>query len=343
MWQGWIGQSIANRNRTTLRISLVLIAIGLIGPLLASRWLLSTVRGPVTMDEQALAAVGEPSYFMRDVVVEGTNVFQTGLTERETRTSYGIETSSSTTAEYRVLLVGSHWLLVKALPGSQGTRYVGPLVAIPDDVKQRVLNRFDADMRPSVLPFMLDAKATDDAFAMWGAVMSLFLVIGLGVFFTWKFRDADPTKHPLVQALRQFGPLESVVPQIDNEMMAGAATFPGSIYVCKSWLIDFAGNTPMRKDEVIWVYFRMVENRTGTHGIAVSKSYFCVLKDLRGSSIQIGASEQQATVLAEGFMQAMPWVFRGFSEDVEVLYNNNRESMIAMVEQRRRDLKSAHA
>lgn len=343
MWHGFIGQRIAATNRTLGRsgIALLLAAVALAS--YGAKTFINARQGPARLDEAQLVAINHPATQLRDfVTVEGSNAVSTGITAIEKTTRNGVVESQRTTGEYMAMRVGGHILVVKAKPGEIVRQYTGGVVSMPDDLKKELFSEMpDRDLQDATLPIMLDATGSyGDDLIMGYIVVGALMLSGLWAFFQSKRRTETPERHPLCKALSQYGPLYSVVPQIDADVAAGASTFSSTTFT-RNWIVScwLTKVAVMRRDEIIWAYKKRTKH--SVNFIPTGSTYALILGDTRGKLLELSNPEQNVDGFLASLAQQTPWVIIGYDRKLTKLYKKERQSFAQIVSDRRTAVESA--
>lgn len=86
--------------------------------------------------------------------------------------------------------------------------------------------------------------------------------------------------------------------------------------------------------EIIWVYLHILKH--SVNYIPVGKSYSIMVMKADGSRLEVGMrGKKKAERAMEYIGQALPYVFIGYSDELQSIYDKNRQSMIQAVEERR--------
>jgi hypothetical protein len=158
------------------------------------------------------------------------------------------------------------------------------------------------------------------------------------LFYLYKKRTDSPEKHPLAKAIAQYGPIYSLVPQIDAEVAAGSAYLLG-VRMTDNWLISctITKSTVMRRDEIVWAYKKRTKH--SVNFIPTGTTYSSVLRDSRGKAFEIsGSNEQQVEGFLDGVLKQTPWVVVGFDKEINKLYTKNLTEFSSLVAKRRATL-----
>jgi hypothetical protein len=331
MWNGFIGRSIVattkNLRRTGIGLLLVTSALGF----LTAKQLANVIHGPMRLNEPQLVAVTEPKYLLHDyVTIQGTGTVSTGVTQIEKTTRNGAVESERTTAEFMAMIVGKHILIVRAKPGAKADSYTGKIVPLPGDLKKRIFSN-SLDLQPAALPVMLETTREYDEDLIAGLVIAaVCLTLGLWTLYRSKLRREDPEQHPLCKSLSKYGPLYSLVPEIDAEFSAGASAL-GGVTFTQNWLIKCSvfESRVMRRDEIVWVYKKRTKH--SVYFIPTGTTFASILRDSRGQLLEVRGSEEQVSNLLAFITQPMPWIIVGYNRKTDKLYRKQRQALVETV------------
>jgi hypothetical protein len=343
MWHGFIGQRIAATNRTLRRSGLALIVIALALCAWGAKTFINLKQGPAKFDEAQLLAMDSPNLQMRDFIsVEGQKTVSTGITAIEKTSRNGVVESQRTTGEYMAMIVGSHILVVKAKPGETRQSYTGAITSLPEDLKKAIFSDMaDPKLQAATLPMMLDAKDSYGEDLILGYIVVGALALpGFWMLIQSKRRAEVPERHPICKALSQYGPLYSVVPQIDADVAAGCATF-NSVTFSRDWIIScwVTQAAVMRRDEVIWAYKKRTKH--SVNFIPTGSSYSLVLRDTRGKLLELSNSEQNVNGYISSLAEQTPWVFFGYNKEREKLYKKHLQAFAQTVSDRKASIQGS--
>jgi hypothetical protein len=240
------------------------------------------------------------------------------------------------------MTVGKHILVVKAKPGDIRQNYTGTLTSMPDDLKKEVYSGLgEPDLQAATLRLLLDATSSyGDALILAYVVVGALVVSGLWMFFLSKRRIEMPERHPLCKALSKYGPLYSVVPEIDSDVAAGTSSF-SSVTFSRNWIIScwLTQVAVIRRDEIIWVYKKRTKH--SVNFIPTGSSYSLVLRDARGKLLELSNSEQMVDGYLASLGQQTPWVIFGYDRKLEKLYKKELQSFTQTVSGRRATMQGA--
>ena len=147
-------------------------------------------------------------------------------------------------------------------------------------------------------------------------------------------------RHPLCKALSQYGPLYSVVPEIDADVTAGTSSL-NSVTFSRNWIIScwLTRVAVMRRDEIIWAYKKRTKH--SVNFIPTGSSYSLVLRDARGKLLELSNSEQMVDGYLASLGQKTPWVIFGYDRKLEKLYKKELQSFAQTVSDRRATMQVA--
>ena len=345
MWNGFIGQRIAATNKTLRRLGTTFLLMAACLTVYELRTFINNLQGPIALDEARLADITNPSVRLRNyATVLGQKAVATGITSIQRTTRNGVVESERTTAELMALLVGNHILVVKARPGETSAKYTGELVALPEDVKREIFSQIaEPHLRSATFPLLLDAAAN-----YGGELVLVYIAIGALLFLALyataqsKRRTEIPERHPISKELSQYGPLYSIVPEIDADVAHGTSTLSSTTFsrnwIISCWLTQVA---VMKRDEIIWAYKK--QTRHSLNFIPTGSSYGLVLRDSRGKLLELTSSEKNVDFYLKSLAEQTPWVVFGHDRKLEKLYKKERQAFAQTVSERRAAMGAAKA
>jgi hypothetical protein len=295
------------------------------------------MRGPAEFDETQLAALPNPTFALRNyATVHGTKTVSTEIEEIEKTTRNGAVESQATTGEYMAMIMGSRILIVKTMPGAKAEKYTGTIVLLPDDLKKQLFaNLDDSKLQAATLPLMLDATEDyGDGLVPGGILVGILLLFSLWTYIKSKKRNEHPETHPLCKALSQYGPLYTIVPEIDAEARTAASTLSGVTFTL-NWVIlcSLTKTVAMRRQEIVWVYKKRTKH--SVNFIPTGTTYSLVLRDSRGRLLEISNSEQNVDGYLSSLAKQTPWVIFGYDRKLEKLYKKQRPVFMQAVSERK--------
>lgn len=337
MWDGFIGQRIAATNKTLRRSAIGLLLVALALCAYFARSFINTQQGPAAVDEAQLVGISHPNVLLRNfVTVEGRNTVSSGVTDVEETIRHGVVQSQTTTAEYMVTIVGKHILIVKADPGDKAQKYTGTLTGLPDDLRKNVFSHMPKpEMQAATLPLLLNASDPYGQFLRLGYILvGLFLLLAFWALVLSKRRTDMPERHPLCKCLSQYGPLYTLVPEIDADVASGSSTL-GNATFSRNWVVSCWPTqvAVMRRDEIVWAYQKETKNRR--YGMPTGTTYALILRDARGQLLELSSSEQDVSSYLVRLGEETPWVIFGFDQKLQELYDKQLQSFVQAVSDRK--------
>jgi hypothetical protein len=347
MWTGFIGKQIKRSDRNILQVNLSLILVPLFLLGLNWRYWDNFISGPFKTTPQQLESIKDPDDIAKFfVAVVSEDVVQTGVQEITEHRRGGVVTSEEVSAEFVALVVEKRLLLVKANAKHINQKtFTGTLIAIPQDVRTEVLDDLPAesqDIKDAFLPVML----VEEDFRVPGYVaLALSLpTIGLGIWNLQKVgrRWGKPEKHPIAQSLAKVGDPGQIAAQIEHELQSNPQTPKfGATTVTAGWLLreEHFGLTTLALGNVIWAYIKVTSHKR--YGITVGKSWAVHLFDREGKEWSISGQEAQVEQIIQTVVQRVPWIFVGYSDELQNAWLRQRHEMIAVVDSRRQQVQAA--
>ncbi len=291
---------------------------------------------PITDKEVINARVNfvQPLYFRE---VTGQEMLDTGYEEY----TYDSDTGRRVSTDYyfgALYMGGDRYLLVRtpeSIDESQNT-YVGSLVEIPGDVQREVvddlLRELGADAaNVQFLPVMLSTSDNQVMCYIGTAIVAVMLLFGIWATYHGIQRSRDPYKHPALKKLGRYGEISFVIGDIEGELRMADAPVAKRLYVTRNWIASAYGNNfqAMRLDDLVWLHKYSTRSRYGTNHFARFYDRHGVLMGLQGRR-----SEDVDQMLQAVYDRA-PWAIAGFSPDVEKAWKQDRQQLIAAVDQRK--------
>lgn len=186
------------------------------------------------------------------------------------------------------------------------------------------------------------AISHDPNLAFGYVIVGVLVVSGLWALWQSRRRTETPESHPLCKALARYGPLYSLVPQIDVDTGAGTANFGGTTFT-RNWVFTcgWTKATLMCRDEILWAYKKRVKHSVNL--IPTGSTYSLVLGDARGQLLELQSSEQNVDLYLRSLADQTPWIIFGYDRKTEKLYKKQRESFIQSVSDRKRAMQGNKA
>lgn len=347
MWDNYIGGQIRRCNRNLLIVNVILLACVFVYVFANARYLANFLSGVRDISASDLAALKDPgarfNFFVR---VHGDKSVSTGIQSVEQTVEEGTNKVESTTvkANYRILVVGTRLLVIKANPSATGTIFAGALEPIPSDVYGEVVTpiiREDAQFQGAFVPAMLNASDYAEQ-GWWSVVIGLPILLLVG-WNLWKYkrRATDYTSHPVYRRLRCFGSPETISEQIETTMRMTSPQGVGGASLFGPWLFkaDYFDLKLFHLPDLVWLHEKVT--RHSVNFIPTGKSYAACLYDRYSYSSEIQSSKPNVESLMALIIQQCPWAVRGFSNELKKLWQSNKTDFISAVDEKRREFTAA--
>ncbi|MEQ8674473.1 MAG: DUF6709 family protein [Aggregatilineales bacterium] len=334
-----VAEIVKKANRRLLLLCLFVIVVVIAIGAFFSNYLYNFVSGPFELPAAEVAAMREIGD-QRYVTIKGDYSDDLGYEL--------VEDGGKVKASYAVLLLGDRLLIVET-PGVLGenipTTYTGELIPISDEFRDQVITeveRSTPNARGLFLPFMMKEHNYRTNGFIGLAIGGVILLLCMGGLFLFIQRGADPTRHPIMKNLAVFGDMSRTVPHLEHEMSYSAHETIKDVHLTKTWLVKTNGKThltaaPYR--DLIWIYKKVTQHRT--NGINTGKTYTVELHNRHGKSIVISGKENVIDNLIEAIYPHAPWSIYGFNTNLQQAWNKDRANLIAAVDERREQLRTA--
>jgi hypothetical protein len=331
-----IHQSISRSNRNTAIISIIAIVIAVAAfALVTSKFIFGYFGSSVTITDELLTTTTTDSLPLFNTTVSGDAMYDSGWVEETTTTRNGVSTGKSTTGYFGFLLVGEHLLLIKTplVVNEELNDYKGVLTPL-DKVGQQVYDDYVTDpeykeVKDLILPMMVDTDYDKMPWFLGAGVEALLALGGLFGLATAVSRS-NPNNHPILKRMARFGDTESVMSEIDNEMMSGEVTQVDKLQFTRNWIIYKSGNDMQfaRLADVMWVY-KFIMSRNG------AKTYSAYIWERSGQMLNVTSKDKNVDAMIVAVLQRAPWAIAGHNKDVEKAWKGDRAGFIRTVDDRR--------
>lgn len=332
--------------RRTTRNGLIL-AVVFLGFTLTPAWhyrayLFSIVRGPAPVSEAQLNSPADPNPLLESFVkVHGSEIATTGAREvaSDTSTASGSQNPKRVLGDVVALKVGDRFLLSLVPADSKALDLSGRLVEMPPDVRRIVItNRLaeHPELDQLVYPYLLDTTKSrfDDP---WPLILGTFFFL-LGAFCLAQGvrHAAVPESHPVMKALRRYGDPGNVSIQIAQELrVEGDREKFGNACITSHWLVEMSqyNTSVVQLSDILWAYQKVVKR--SVNFIPTGKSYYVVVRDRSGQSLEIAVKKDQPAVVLQSLAHRTPWALYGFDQQIANVWSKNRAQLIELVEKRK--------
>jgi hypothetical protein len=346
-----LDELFARQIRRTTRNRLI-IGVFFLGVTLASAWhyrnyLLSVVRGPAPIDDQQLASSTSLNPLLESFVrVHGSEIAKTGAREvaRDSGSASGSQNSNRVIANIMALKVGDRYLLSKVPINEEGLDLSGELVEMPAAVRKIVITDH-LPKHPGLdrlfYPCLLDT--TKSRFGdPWALLLgAFFFLLGAACLGQGVYHAAVPESHPVVKALRRYGDPGNISIQIAQELrVEGDREKFDNARITSDWLVEMSSlkTAIVRLADLLWAYPKVIKHYHNF--IPTGKSYFVVVRDRAGQSIEVSVKKDQQPMALESLSRRNPWAVYGFDQQLAKGWPKNRAELIQVVDERRAALNS---
>lgn len=344
MWENVIGRHIRRINRNLILTACVALGAVAVLAIPYQRYWRNFFDGPMDATPQVLSTIHDPDAIDRYYVrVSGVDAVDSGIQDitQEVDQTTGKVTSETVKGTYFYVHIGERFLLVESPLAAAQKEYIGPLVAVPENLRNQIAEELKKDNRTwseLFLPFMLDASD----FTSWGygALITAALLIAFAVFLALKAlrRTSDPASSPIAKSLSRYGDQPEVVAaNIDAEVVSsGYQPDQGSLTVSQSWILkrEAFDLKVMNMNDLLWMYQKVLTRRL--YGIVpISETRSVVLCDLHRSEISHQTSEEFVTKLLGEIAERAPWVVVGYTAEIDQMYKKNFHDFVKAVNQRK--------
>ena len=151
-----------------------------------------------------------------------------------------------------------------------------------------------------------------------------------------ELRQLQPDSHPLFAKLAKYGTLQDVRARIDAEIRGeGGGEKFGAIQVTTNWLIHAGAykTEVMASRDIAWAYPKVTKHYHS--GIPTGKTYSSIIRDTKGQSIEVAGKKDAVPKLLESLQERMPWVWIGFSKELDALWRKDKPKFFQLIDQRR--------
>lgn len=324
MWNGYCGDLIRRTNRNQL-LALVCIA-ALSGSILYARgyYLSQFFRGPSAVDAAFVVQHPKEDQFVQTRV---ERAFHTGV--RHTTTNNGVTKVDS---EYFVTPAAGKLLILRVPDGGHPEElnsfpFEGRVRLLPGDVSAALEKRRNPDA-PPLAPYYIDGED-------YRGVATGLLIMGvpLLLFWLWLLRRywpgaADFNRHFFARRVARYGPLETLVPEIDAEVAAAdaARSVPFvKVKITRNWL---AVGKPFDADAVrlshlVWAHPYQVKRKL-YYLITVAKYDYLKVYDDLGKEVQVRLTRKGMEAVMQDLMVKCPQAIFGYHAAIEKIWKRLR-------------------
>ena len=178
-----------------------------------------------------------------------------------------------------------------------------------------------------ILPVMLNAAAAFDVFGyvFLALITPILLLCGYNIFRAL-LGQGRPPLHPVMRAFRRYGDPDDVVDWIDAEVADTNTLRIGKALVTRRWLL---------RPTLFRVLACPMENIVWAYHVKVAGDHVASLALRDGLMMGIALRREVPQLLAVIY-QRVPWIEKGFSQELAKKWRKRRSEFIAEVEARRK-------
>jgi hypothetical protein len=339
MWNGFIGKQIKRSNTNVLMSNLLLLSVPVTIGVLGVNYWTNFFGGPANLSAAKLAQLkGDDVPARNYITLKGDETFDTEVTEVTTTERHGVVTDKKVSAKLVILNVGDKAVVVKAKPdNAKDVQFTGELKPIPSDVQEKILApifKENPEAKEVFVPYLLDQEANYKE----GGYVGLFLGIPAAAIASWNLlrvlkRWGKPESHPIVKSLAKAGDASAIASAIEQELPAAHKV--GKTTITRNWLLQPTtyGLKTVALGDLVWFYQKVTSH--STNGIPTGKSYTTMIYDRDGRTFEIKAKEKQVEEIMTILYDKAPWAVSGYSDELQKLWQKERQTLIAAVDERR--------
>ena len=341
----WVEREARRANRNLLLVNGAILAV-LISIVAANyRYCANFVLGCQSLSNAEMAGLTSPDQRWRNFVsVAGSKSANTEYRDVVNHMQGGRVVSTDIKDEYILLRVGEKILLVKAEPGKEKLEYSGELVETTEPVKNDLLGplaKEQPDLVAEVLPFTLNAADyRSNGYVMLMVGLPL-LALGLWNCLKAMRRSSEIQTSPVWKHLAVYGNAEQLSQQIEAELQPAMIRKYGKLQIAQQWMVrrkSFSTWVSPTAD-LVWVYKKVTKH--SVNFIPTGKTYSVVLLGRHRQRIEEQMKEKAVNEMLGDLTARVPWALFGFTQDLEKAWKKDPTGVIAAVDSRYQQYKSA--
>jgi len=337
----YIVSHIKRCNRNLLLVNGIILLIIISTGFYQTRYLYNFFLGPFDTDNKTLISIKEPDkvekYFCK---ITGEEVYDSGVqyVVKNIDKYTNKVTDEKIEAYYYILVVNKRYLIVKSPDKEKNHTYPGAIMKIPDDVKQTIIDQVkEQEGKEYFLPFMLDATGfRTNGYWYFGIIIPVFLIV-IWNLFKFAQRNNSYEEHPVYKKLGNYGVASDIAARIDNEILT-QTPITGSVKITPSWLLieRFFTIDIENLSDIMWIYKKITTHKA--YGVITTGQTFelCIMTRT-GKAIYTQGKEILINEIIAGICKKAPWVIAGFSGELKNLWERQRNTFIATVDQKREE------
>jgi hypothetical protein len=141
-------------------------------------------------------------------------------------------------------------------------------------------------------------------------------------------------EHPVYKKLGNYGVASDIASRIHDEITQSIIT--GSVKVTSAWLLikRFFTIEIENLSDIMWIYKKITTHKA--YGvITTGKTFEICIMTRNGRAIYTTGKEMQIDEIISNISSKAPWVITGFSNEIKNLWDKERNTFIATVDQKK--------
>jgi len=341
----WVEREARRANRNLLLVNGVILAVLIVIVAANYRYCANFVLGCQSVSNAEMAGLTSPDQRWRNFIsVSGTKSANTEYRDVVNHMEGSRVVSTEIKDEYIFLRVGEKILLVKASPGKEKLEYSGELVETTEPVKNDLLGplaKEQPDLVAEVLPFTLNAADyRSNGYVMLMVGLPL-LALALWNCLKAMRRSSEIQTSPVWKHLAVYGNAEQLSQQIEAELQPAMIRKYGKLQIAQQWMVrrkSFSTWVSPTAD-LVWVYKKVTKH--SVNFIPTGKTYSVVLVGRHRQRIEEQMKEKAVNEMLGDLTARVPWALFGFTQDLEKAWKKDPAGVIAAVDSRYQQYKSA--
>ncbi len=336
----WIFNMVKTRYTRRIFAWAIILTISILIAASQQRYIRNFIQGPYKIGAADLDTIGDvnkaPRYF---VTVNGSKSFATNIQETTTNTVNGIETSTSV-SDFYLLLIGDKYLVCKSKSGPS-TTCKGELTPISAELDGLLFNTDEMNsIRGSFYPFYVN----DSSFRESG-YCAIFYLLLLAAILVWQTRPIlrflkDPASNPVINRMQSWDNPDSIAADAQRELRSPRHKGKKGWRITDHFIIraSLFSFDMVRFSDLVWAYKKITKNSWNL--IPVGKTYEVVFICKNGAVI-LECRKKQVDAILEFTQQHSPWAVFGFSNELYDYFIRDKEGFVSEVEQKKNSEKSS--
>ena len=162
---------------------------------------------------------------------------------------------------------------------------------------------------------------------------------GAGWLIWWVVRAVKERMVPggdaLSAQLKVYGDPAVLGAELDGEFV-GQVFRRNRIYLGPRWMVYMRGEVIVRRvDDLVWIYLETIRHKLNGI-IPIGTTYQLVVWEKPGRGAAMELSKAKAEEALAALAKMAPWVLIGYTEAIKESWNNDRDDLIAHVQERRK-------